>query len=377
MLTVDRDRILAFRVQSHHLGARLPAGRLAEAAGACGVQDTPAGSARAALHARVELTAARLDRAFADRTLVLVWSVRGAPFVVPAADLGVFTVGALPADEESFRTFLAGAGAEVDRWDRAPAAVLDQVVAAMTGALGDGVLAKGPLSTAVTAALPEVAAWCGSCRVRHLPEGLFRGPGLRGAVVLTAGADDGALTRTERWLGRPVPEVDADTARAELARRYLHCYGPATPTHFAEWTQRSRADARRAFDLLGDELVEVRAEGRRAVLLAADEAALTAPPAAAGVRLLPPGDPYVQQRDRAVLLPDRAQRSAVWRPVGGPGVVLIDGRVVGTWRARKRSTTLAVTVTPFGSLPDSDLDAEATGLARLRGCASADLTVES
>lgn len=368
MLTVGREQVVAFRVHSHHLGARLPARRLAAAAGACGVQDTPAGSARAALHARATVTAAGLDRAFTARTLLRVWSVRGAPFVVPAADLGVFTAGALPVDAESWRTFLAGAGSEVDRWDRGPAEMSEQVTAAMTTAIGDGIAAKGAVSTAVTAAVPEAAAWCGTCQVRHVPEGLFRAAGLRGEVVFAGDTDQ--LTRRPG----PPPAVDPAEARAELARRYLHCYGPATAAHFAEWTQRSRDDARSAFDLVADELVDVRAEGKRTVLLAADEAALTSPPAASGVRLLPPGDPYLQQRDRAVLLPDRAQRSAVWRPVGAPGVVLVDGQVAGTWRARKRSTALAVTVTPFAPLPD--LTPEATALAHLRGLASADLTTD-
>src|SRR5574341_1383521 len=33
----------------------------------------------------------------------------------------------------------------------------------------------------------------------------------------------------------PAPEMDPHEARLELARRYLHVFGPATPEGFASW----------------------------------------------------------------------------------------------------------------------------------------------
>jgi Winged helix DNA-binding domain len=33
----------------------------------------------------------------------------------------------------------------------------------------------------------------------------------------------------------PAPETSPRDARLELARRYLHSYGPATPESFAQW----------------------------------------------------------------------------------------------------------------------------------------------
>ncbi|NLG19994.1 MAG: winged helix DNA-binding domain-containing protein [Actinomycetales bacterium] len=380
MLTVEREQVLAYRLHSQHLDARLPDGGLWTAAGTCGVQDTPAGSARVALRARVHLSAGDLDRAFSDRELVVLWSVRGAPNAVPVSDIEVFTTGALPADEESFRVFLQGQAGEVDRWDAAPGEALERVGAAMARALGDGVLSKGALSTAVTAAVPGFAFWCRTCDADHVPEGLFRAAAMSAGVVLAVGEDDSGLTRTERWLGRSAPSIKPGEARAELARRYLHAYGPATPALFAEWTQRSRADARDAFGSVEDELVEVEMDGRSAFLLAVDEPVLAAPPQATGVRLLPPHDPYLQQRDRATLVPDKAVRSLVWRPVSGPGVVLVDGTVSGTWRARKRGTALAVDVRPLaapGKAARALLEEEAEALAEVRGLRSVQLHVDA
>ena len=87
-------------------------------------------------------------------------------------------------------------------------------------------------------------------------------------------------------------------------------------------------------------------------MLAADVPMLDDPPLAGGARLLPAGDPFLAQRDRATLLPDKARQRAVWRPVGSPGLVLMTGRPVGIWRAKQAGGRLRVTVEAFGSLGD-------------------------
>ncbi len=52
------------------------------------------------------------------------------------------------------------------------------------------------------------------------------------------------------------------------------------------------------------------------------------------VLLLPPRD-AISLGSRAFLVPDRAMAKTVWRAVGSPGTVLVDGDIAGTWRARK------------------------------------------
>jgi hypothetical protein len=113
-LRATREQVLAFRLAGHRLDRRLPPGSLLEAA-AGGIQETPHATAPLALAARVEaLTPQQVQTALAeDRTLLAVWAMRGAPYLVPAGDLGVFTAGALPADEASFAVFLAGWAAPV------------------------------------------------------------------------------------------------------------------------------------------------------------------------------------------------------------------------------------------------------------------------
>ena len=95
-----------------------------------------------------------------------------------------------------------------------------------------------------------------------------------------------ALTGTVaiRWEGArqptvwtvPPPEIDACDARLELARRYLHVFGPATPEAFAEWAGIAVRAAAAAFDALP--LTAVRTPIGDAWILTGDEATFRCPP---------------------------------------------------------------------------------------------------
>ena len=62
------------------------------------------------------------------------------------------------------------------------------------------------------------------------------------------------------------------------------------------------------------------------------------------MRLIAPGDPLLQRRDRESIVPDAAWRKKVWVGSGGAGVVLHDGQAVALWRGRKQGKTLEVSV---------------------------------
>ena len=109
-------------------------------------------------------------------------------------------------------------------------------------------------------------------------------------------------------------------------------------------------------------------------LLRADAEALADPPPASGVRLLPPGDPFLQKANRPLLAPDPAVRTRLFRPVASPGAVLRDGRLAGLWRARAKGRTLELSVEPLRRLRRDELGAEAQRVAELRG--PADLRLE-
>jgi hypothetical protein len=160
-------------------------------------------------------------------------------------------------------------------------------------------------------------------------------------------------------------------AAREAVRRFLRFYAPARPGDFAEWAGLARPHAQRLWDQAADDLAEADGAG---FLLREDEAALASPPSAEGVRLLPPGDPYLQKINRPLLAPDDALRKRLFRPVASPGAVLCDGRLAGLWRMEAKGRRLRITVEKTGRLPKDAVGAEAERIGLLRG--ARDVTVE-
>jgi hypothetical protein len=162
----------------------------------------------------------------------------------------------------------------------------------------------------------------------------------------------------------PRPEVDPRDARLELARRYLHVFGPTTAGAFAQWAGIGPQGGVAAFDTLRKWLTPVRTPVGDSWILTSDEPAFrTAPKAAASARLLPSGDAYflLQGGDRELLVPDASRRRALWTPRVWPGGVLVDGEIVGIWR-RGLGT---VTVQTWRPLTRATRDAVAAEVASL------------
>lgn len=162
----------------------------------------------------------------------------------------------------------------------------------------------------------------------------------------------------------PAPEIEPRDARLELARRYLHVYGPTTASAFAQWAGIGHTDAGSAFQGLGRSLIPVRTPIGDAWILGRDEAGFrTTSGPVATARLLPSGDSYylLHGDDRALLIADEVQRQSLWTSRVWPGALLVGGEIVGTWR---RSTN-RVSIQVWRNLSHSEealVEAEAASL---------------
>jgi hypothetical protein len=356
VLEVGSDQALAFRVAGHHLDRRVGA---EEAVAAIGLQEYPPGwGALAALRAR------SLDPL--PRDVVQVNAFRGVPYVVPRADVRIFTAALVPEDEAGLKALVGSAPAkEAAEAGFGVREALERVAAAAREGLAAGPLDRDAFHQAMRERLPDgLLPWCRGCQSHHVRPGFWRALGPLEVTVMPGKAT---------WAVADPPPMPLADARAELVRRFLRVYGPATHSQLAASAQTAASHAKRLFDAVRGELEPAAVEGRRGFVLAADVARLEDPPPASGVRLLGGHDPYVTQPDRAALVPDAAVRKRLFPPVGRPGVVLADGRVAGLWRGRKQGDVLDVEVEWLGDPVDVAEEAEA--IAALRDCGAARVRV--
>jgi Winged helix DNA-binding domain len=251
------------------------------------------------IHARVEGTQ---PSTWEDPSLVQLWGPRYSAYVVAARDLAVFSLGRLP-DEAGPRRIAQDMAARLH-------ALLDG--ARMT--YGEAGSALGVHPNRLKYAAPTGTV-------------LIRWDGARLPTVWTV----------------PPPGVDPRDARLELARRYLHIFGPTSPAAFARWAGISPLRGVAAFEELRRSLAPVRTPVGEAWILARDERDFRA---AAGpvapARLLPSGDAYflLHGVDRELLVPDVDRRRELWTPRVWPGGVLVEGEVAGTWRRAEATVTV-------------------------------------
>ncbi|MGH8888008.1 MAG: winged helix DNA-binding domain-containing protein [Egibacteraceae bacterium] len=354
VIDVSRKQVLAYRVAAHELD-RVTGLPSELAVLDLGVQDTPYGSARLALAAR---TAAPLD----DGSLALVWSARGAPHLHRWADLPRLAAALWPLSDADATARIASS--QIKQGARLGLAAFTATAEAMH-AVVTVPLTKGEVSAAVTARVPEsLTYWCRSCKARHISGGLFQQAGLPGGVRLEPGSSPTTLAPIDDWPTAPSASAGTDS----LVTTYLRLLGPAAPGEAAKFLGTTQTELRRVWP---GGLVEVRVDGRRTWLPEDRVDALRSAPTPRLVRLLPPSDPFLQARDRTLLLPDKTRHSALWRVLGNPGALLVDGEITGVWRARLAGRAkLEVTVTPFAPLSThvrAAVEAEAAHVAAARG----------
>jgi hypothetical protein len=274
-----------------------------------GLQDTAPRDALVALHARTEGCA---PGAWEDPALAQVYGPRQAVYLVPRRDLGVFTLGRLPADP------------------RARAAV-DAAAERLSLALQGDEPMRAPADT-------RRACMSGRFLIRWTTSAL---------VVREI---------------QP-PEMDVEAARIELARRHLRAFAPTTVRAFAWWAGIAAPDAVRAWQALGEELAAIRTEdGTDAAALAVDVPALLDPPRPEAVRLLPAPDLRLFGFDRSQWFvgPGLRKLSPV-QDTHHPNGVLSAGRIVGAWGRRGGAVEVVLERHPGPVLRDA-IEAEARSM---------------
>ena len=333
----------------------------------CGAHAQVLSAAALSIARRIDgATRADVHRAlWHDRTLVKTWLMRGTLHLARAEDLPVYTAA-------MSRRWIRISNTWLKFW-RVTESDLWQLVDTMGAALNGTPMTRD-----------ELIAIVGKGKSKELNEALRSGWG----GMLKPAARNGSLcfgpsrgqsvtfVSPRKWLPG-WRDVDPETAIVEAARRYLRAYGPATKEDFSRWWGAWPGVGKAAWSGLAPELADVSIEGRKLQALQVDVGAIQRATVEQRVQLLPLFDPYLMGYANRDHLFEKVHAPKVSRTAGWiSAVVLVNGRVEGTWTHTLSKGTLRIDVAPFkrpGAEVTGEVRKRASELARALGAARAEV----
>jgi len=338
----ERRARLAIR---HHLTAGAPAGTGAQAAAGAadltgvvadiiGLHGTDPASVYLSAWARTGASPAVIENAlYTERSLVRILGMRRTVFVVPAGLVPVIQAACTDQIAERMRRDLSrlvqtsGIAADGASWLKEVGEATVQALAARGSATG-AELAQDEPRLRAQLIYAEGKSYGGPVNVTTRLLTLLAAEGL-----IVRGRPRGGWTSSQvtwsAYAARACPP--AGEARAELARRWLHAFGPASPADLQWWAGWTAGQVRQALAQL--ETAEVDLDGTPGVMLASDQD--TPPDAEPWAALLPALDPAAMGwQNRAWYVGEHAP--ALFDRSGNIGpTAWWDGRIVGGWAQRK------------------------------------------
>jgi hypothetical protein len=353
-LSTTWPQVLALRLQRQYLAQRTTADHLVDVvARMVGLHAQVTSSAELQAAARIDgLRPADVrDALWERRSLVKVWAFRQTLHLLTADDVAEFVVAARSLERWHTPAWL--------RYFAMTEREVGEMVEAIGAVLSDRPMTRADLVDAVTKRVGKPAL-----REAMLTGwGTFLAPAAqRGNLVF--GPSDGrnvAFVQPSAWLGRNISPREGDPAAADealgrLIARYLVAFPGASKEMIARWWGGGRmAGVNRALASPTVPLAEVDIDGVRGLVISDDVAALAAISPRHDARLLPGFDPFTNELPRRVdsvlgdAHHDRVHRTAGWVTP----VVVVDGRVAGTWEIEPgKGGAGKVVVTPFYSWRD-------------------------
>jgi Winged helix DNA-binding domain len=175
---------------------------------------------------------------------------------------------------------------------------------------------------------------------------------LHGLICFAATTDkEQTFALLDEWVA-PAEEKSHDEALAELALSYFSSRAPVTIQDFIWWSGLSASEAREGFEAVKSNFV-AEVIGDKTYWVPSN---IVVPKAPVSAFALPGFDEYLLgYKDRsAVLAPTYAEQVCP----GGNGVffstIVIDGRVVGTWKRTIKKSRIEVVAMPFDMLNKAD-----------------------
>jgi Winged helix DNA-binding domain len=310
-----------------------------------GIQTQVASSAAQAVAIRSKRLADIEHLLWEKRRLVKTWAMRGTLHLLPASEIGVW-IAALR--QRPWKITPAW-----EKYHGIKKSQLDSVTGAIPDVISGEPMTREELTAAVVA----------KTRDRGLGDALSSG----WSQVLKPAANRGLLAQGPPrgrnvtfvdpgvWLGASLVEPGPEEAMRVVVERFLDACGPATVSDFARWFGVDPKTGRELMTPVGEDLVPVDIEGYQGLLTKAGAKAAAKTKPAESAHLLPGFDPYTLAplSHREHIIPkgkiDQVSKAAGWIAP----VILVSGRIVGTWETDDGSVALR----PFGKLPGKTISA--------------------
>lgn len=160
----------------------------------------------------------------------------------------------------------------------------------------------------------------------------------------------------------PSRSLEWEEALAELARRYFTSRGPATLKDYTWWSGLSAADANAGLEMFWPQLTQEVVEGQTYWLAERAPAVQDLVPSAV---LLPNYYEYlVGYADRSAVYDGQYTDKLDARGSILTHVIVIDGRVAGTWKRIFQKGSVVIAAHPFAPLTPAEADALASAAGR-------------
>lgn len=273
---------------------------------------------------------ADIEKAITDRTIVRTWPMRGTLHYAPAADVRWMLRLLTPR-------VVAGCAGRYRQLGLDDAAFTRSRKILVRALRGGRMLTRGEAYAALERGGVSPAGQRGIHILGHLAQQgvLCFGPRARAGRQPT-------FVLLDEWLPS-AKELPRAQALSTLAERYFTSHGPATVQDFAWWSGLLLRDAQKAIEAAGSKLHHETHDGRRCWLAAGGRSAPAKSKRPTAV-LLPPWDEYlVAYKDRAATIDPRVgDRNRL--QVVGSSLIVIDGRVRGSWRRTLMPRTVRVSL---------------------------------
>jgi hypothetical protein len=303
-----------------------------------------------------------LLRMLAMRRTLFVVAVDEAPVLQAAASLGVARTERRRNEQLAAMLDLAGTDpatwlaeaeeatlAELDRRGEAPAQELSRAVPALARKVRVSVGKRYEGDIGMSSRVLIVLALEGRI-VRGQPRGSWVSSQYR-------------WTTMERWLGRPLTELDVEEAQATLVRRWLERFGPGTEADLRWWSGLTARAIRAALARVDAQAVDL--GGETGYVVPGDLG--PTPPPDPWVALLPSLDPTTmgwQSRDWYL----GGHRAALFDTAGNAGpTIWVDGRIVGGWAIRDGGEVVHGLLEDIGRQAELAIEAEVGRLSAILG----------